>query len=256
MIAASQSYPLVLRLSATFAWRSDRRIATKLHGFALTEQGSALDMFRAAEAATDPQQRRLFLRHALDEARHARRFRDAALALVPDSQPRAHERHHALPQDLYANLGTERFLAFVHLSEAQAHRQFIVLAGHFERQAERHGERFQSIARLFNELAREEQFHVAYSRHLLGLLYAEEERERRVAKALSRERRALAWAAWKRAGVRLGGRFTTLLMLVVFVAVLPLFALITRLTGGGLAKPGWHASAAAPHDYESARRQA
>lgn len=251
MIAESQSLPLVLRLSAPFAWRSDRRIATKLHGFALTEQGSALDMFRAAEAATDPQHRRLYLRHALDEARHARRFREAAVALVPDSQPRAHERHHALPQDLYANLGTERFLAFVHLSEAQAHKHFIVLARHFERQAER-----QHIALLFSELAREEQFHVAYSRHLLGQLYAKEVREKRVAKALSRERRSLAWAAWKRAGVRLGGRFTTLLMLVVFVAVLPLFALITRLTGGGLAKPGWHTSAPAPHDYESARRQA
>ncbi len=262
MIAESQSLPLVLRLSAPFAWGSDRRIATKLHGFALTEQGSALDMFRAAEAATDPQHRRLYLRHALDEARHARRFREAAVALVPDSVPRAHERHHALPQDLYARLGTERFLAFVHLSEAQAHKQFVVLARHFERQHERHeraaqrGERFQSIAQLFSELAREEQFHVAYSRHLLGQLYAKEVRERRVAKALSRERRALAWAAWKRAGVRLGGRFTTLLMAVVFVLALPLFAVIARLTGGGLAKPGWHAAAPAPNDYASARRQA
>lgn len=251
MITETQSVPLVLRLSAPIAWRTNARIAMKLHGFSMTEQGSALDMFRAAEAATDPQHRRLFLRHAIDEARHARRFRDEALKLVPTSAPREHERRHALPQDLYATLGTERFLAFVHLSEARAFKQFQVLARHFDKDAER-----RQIAALFHELAKEERFHVAYSRHLLGQLYAADVRHKRIAKALSRERRALAWAAWKRAGARLGSRFTTVMMAVVFVLVLPLFALVLRLSRHGAPAPGWHAASAAPHDVTSARKQA
>jgi len=251
MITETQSVPFVLRLSAPIAWRSNRAIATKLHGFSMTEQGSALDMFRAAEAATDPQHRRLFLRHAIDEARHARRFRDEALKLMPTSAPREHERRHAIPQNLYATLGTERFLAFVHLSEARAQRQFHVLAQHFSRHPER-----APVSTLFRELAREEQFHVAYSRHLLGQLFAQEVRARRVRRALARERRALAWAGWKRAGARLGGHFTTLLMAVVFVAVLPLFALILRLSRHGAPPPGWHVASAAPTDHASARRQA
>lgn len=251
MITETQSVSYVLRLSAPIAWRSDRRIATKLHGFSMTEQGSALDMFRAAQAATDPQHRRLFLRHALDEARHARRFREEALKLVPTSGPREHERRHGLPQDLYATLGTERFLAFVYLSETRAQRQFQVLARHFDKDLER-----RALASLFHELAREEQFHVAYSRHLLGQLFAEEVRARCVRRALSRERRALAWAAWKRAGARLGGRFTTLLMALVFVLVLPLFALVLRLSRQGAPPPGWHVAGPAPADLETARRQA
>jgi len=251
MITETQSVPFVLRLSAPIAWRTNARIATKLHGFSMTEQGSALDMFRAAESATDPQHRRLFLRHAIDEARHARRFREEALKLVPTSAPREHERRHALPQDLYATLGSERFLAFVHLSEARAQQQFAVLARHFDKDQER-----RAIADLFHELAKEEQFHVAYSRHLLGQLFAADARKKRIARALARERRVLAWAAWKRAGARLGGRFTTLLMALVFVAVLPLFALVLRLSRHGAPAPGWHTAEVAPSDVTSARRQA
>jgi len=251
MITQTRSAPFVLRLSAPLAWRSDLRIATKLHGFAMTEQGSALDMFKAAELATDPQERRLYLRHALDEARHARRFREEALALVPTSRPREHEVRHALPQDLYATLGRERFLAFVHLSEARAHQQFQVLARHFEGVPGH-----ERIARLFHELAWEERFHVAYSRHLLARSFAEHERERRVDRALAREQRALAWAAWKRAGVRLGGRATTVLMLLVFVVVLPLFALVLRLANKGAPPPAWHPPTPEPSDLATARRQA
>lgn len=255
MIAQTDAIAPIVRLCAPLVWRNDRRIAQKLLGFSLTELGSAHDMFRAAELATEPTHRRLFLRHALDEARHARRFRDAALALCPEASPRPHERRHALPQDLYRRLGPERFLAFVHLSEARAERQFRALAAHFSRRAAR-DPRAAELARLFEDLAREERFHVAYSRHLLQHLFSDADRARRAGRALSRERRSLAWAAWKRAGVRLGDRFTTLLMALVFVGVLPVFALALRLGRRGMPSPGWQRSAPAPTDHAALRRQA
>jgi rubrerythrin len=249
MIARARSLPLIPRLVSPIAWHGDRRIAVKLHGFAMTELGSALDMFRAAEAASEPEHRRLFLRHAVDEARHAQRFREEALRLDARAVPRAHERLHARPEDLYRRLGPERFLAFVHLSEARAERHFRVLARHFASARP-------SLSRVFEQIAREERFHVAYSRHLLGLLHPEETRPARVGRALRRERRALAWAAWRRSGARLGRHATTLIMALVFALVLPLFALTLRLSKRGAAPPGWHPASPTPSDLTGARRQA
>ena len=238
--------PWHLRVVLRWSWRGERRIATKLHGFAMTEQGSALDMFRAAEACDDPRARRLFLRHAQDETRHARRFRDLAARIDPGASARPHERRHALPQDLHARLGPERFLAFVHLAEASAERQFKALARAFAERAghDRDGTAAE-LARLFTEVAREERFHVAYSRHLLGLRFPEAERARCMRRALRRERRRLLWTSWRRAGRGIGGRVTTLLMALVFVGVLPLFALVMRLSGQHRMPAGWHRAPAA-----------
>lgn len=242
MIKALES-PLrewALRAATRWSWRGRRRIAMKLHGFAMTEQGSALDMFRAAEACDDVRARRLFLRHALDETRHSRRFRDLAVRFSADSRARPHERRHALPQDLYARLGPERFLAFVHLSESAAERQFRALARGFAERRATPDDSVPELAALFTEIAREERFHVAYSRHLLGLRFPAAERERRVRRALRSERRRLLWAAWKRAGRGIGGRVTTLVMALVFVVVIPLFALVMRLSGQQRMPAGWH----------------
>ena len=226
MITVTESN-LVLRLAAPVAWRSERKIAQKLMGFSATERGSALDMMRAAELTSDADHRRLFFRHALDEHRHARRFAELATRIDPRVSIRSHEQHHAEPQDLYRRLGPTRFLAFVHLSESQAFRQFQTLARHFLTAKNPHAPALHS---LFSELAREEHVHVAYSRHLLERSFPEATRTHDVHAALRRERRVLAWAAWKRAGFRIGDRLVALLMLVLFIAVLPPFSLIKRLT--------------------------
>lgn len=245
MISMTESN-LVLRLAAPLAWRSERRVAQKLMGFSATEHGSALDMMRAAELTSDADHRRLFFRHALDEHRHARRFAELARRIDPRAAVRSHERHHAEPQDLYRRLGPTRFLAFVHLSESQAERQFQALARHFQRGKSPHAP---ILHTLFSELAREEHVHVAYSRHLLAQSFPEEGREGALRLALRRERRALAWAAWKRAGFRIGDRLIALLMLVLFIAVLPPFSLVKRL--GARERAGWHA-VPATHDPRKA----
>lgn len=222
---------------APLAWSSDRRVAEKLLGFSATEQGSALDMFRATELAQCAEHRRLFLRHALDESRHARRFREVAHQVDARARTRDHERVHAEPQDLYRVLGLSPFLAFVHVSEARALAQFRALTRHFEARAARTtSPRDRLLAELFAEIAREEKVHVAYSLHLLRELQG----PAAVAKTLARTRRRLAWEAWKRAGARLGARASGLVLALTFIAVLPLFALVMRLTRGGLPRPGWH----------------
>jgi rubrerythrin len=243
VIALSES-TFVMRVAAPLAWRSERKIAEKLMGFAATEHGSALDMMRAAELS-DGEHRRLFFRHALDEHRHARRFAELARRILPQASVRSYERHHAEPADLYRRLGETRFLAFVHLSEAQAERQFASLARHFLSSKSPHAP---ILHTLFAELAVEEHVHVAYSRHLLGKSFPEASREADTRRALSRERRALVWAAWKRAGMRIGDRLIALLMLVLFVAVLPPFALIARLSRRD--RPGWTTPSA--HNARSA----
>src|ERR671935_3319169 len=64
-----------LRPLHRWVWRDPHRRARKLLRFAETEADGARDLSRAAELTTDALLRRLYLRHALDEQRHAELFR-------------------------------------------------------------------------------------------------------------------------------------------------------------------------------------
>ena len=242
MIARAERAPALLRLAAPLAWRDDRAIATKLMGFAATEQGSALDMLRAAERTADPRLRRLFLRHGLDEARHAQRFRDTARAIAPEhAQARHHEAVRAERQDLWDNLGETRFVAFVYVSEARAAKQFAVLADHFAG----HG----TLGPLFTEIGKDEQFHVAYSKQLLDE-WREAGRGREVARALRRVKLTGAWGVWRRAGHRIGDRVVRLVMALLFLTVVAPFGLISRRRPAG-----WRDTTVSLRTREDFRRQ-
>src|SRR6202451_944043 len=58
-----------------WVWRDVDRRARKLIHFAETEAEGGRHLAHAAELTSDPLLRRLFLRHALDEERHAALFR-------------------------------------------------------------------------------------------------------------------------------------------------------------------------------------
>jgi hypothetical protein len=227
MIARADRTPFVLRLAAPLAWRNERRIAVKLLGFAATDEGSALDMLYASEQVQDPHLRRLFYRHGLDEARHARMFREVAHALDATAMPRNWEAKHAERQELLAQYGLVGFVAFVWLSESRARDQFMVLAKHFS--AHPH------LGPLFGRIGREEGQHVSYSRHLLDGFIADG-REEEVRRALRKVRVSQAWMGWRRAGRRIGDGLASLLLGTVFCVVLPVFALaarfLTRRPGG------------------------
>ena len=72
----------LLRPLHRWVWNNPARRARKLLRFAETEADGGRDLARAAELAGDPLLRRLFLRHALDEQRHAALFRDRGQALL------------------------------------------------------------------------------------------------------------------------------------------------------------------------------
>src|SRR5512138_1582119 len=71
----------LLRPVHRWVWRDAHRRARKLLTFAATEEDGGRDLSRAAELTRDPLLRRLFLRHALDECRHAELFRARGRAL-------------------------------------------------------------------------------------------------------------------------------------------------------------------------------
>jgi len=242
MIARAERAPALLRFAAPLAWRDDPAIARKLMGFAATEEGSALDMLRAAERATDPRLRRLFLRHGLDEARHAQRFRDTARAIAPNhARTRAHEAVRAERQDLWERFGETRFVAFVYLSESRAAKQFGVLADHFAD----HG----VLGPLFTEIGKDERFHVAYSKQLLDEWRAAG-RTREVARALRKVKLSMAWSAWLRAGRRIGDRLIRLLLATLFVTAVAPFGLFARRRPAG-----WKTQAVSLKTHEDFRRQ-
>src|SRR5450755_463741 len=65
-------------LGGEWSFRAPLRTARLLYGFARTEEQSQLELRDAARACPDERRRALYLRHALDEARHSRLFAEHA----------------------------------------------------------------------------------------------------------------------------------------------------------------------------------
>ena len=243
MIATAPTFRLVVRAAAPWAWRGDARTARKLAGFAATEAGSALDMLRAAELEPDARLRRLFFRHALDEARHARMFGERADRLAGGrARGSDYDAIHALRQNLYERLGPVRFVAFVHLAERRGLAHFEALARHFADQP--------ALRALFETVGRDERFHVAYTAEVLDG-WRRTGRSRAVRRALARVRFERAWDAWRRTGRRLGDALASALLGSTYFLVVSLFALLAR----ALDRPdaGWTPAEPAP-DSDDLRR--
>lgn len=64
----------LVHLVTPIVWRVPGHGARKLYGFAKAEQGSRIDLLQAAHRTTSLARRALYLRHALDETRHAGMF--------------------------------------------------------------------------------------------------------------------------------------------------------------------------------------
>lgn len=144
------------RITAPLIARKPRRVAALLRSFAVTELGSAYTMRWAARGATDDRARAQYLRHALDEERHARLFSARAHKLAgEDATPLRSE-----AEDLFATLGERRFLAFVAKAERRGRAQF-------EAHRRALSERDPVTAALFSRIIEEEKEHERYARELL-----------------------------------------------------------------------------------------
>lgn len=182
------------RIFARWTWR-DRR--ARFDTFSRAELSSRYDLLAAANLAEDPAVAALALRHAADEARHARLFHARAVELGSSEPLRADFEH------LYERLGQRRFYAFVHRGEARACRQIDAWIAHLE--AGKDQSALQAVRP-------DEQRHAETTLPLAGSLA-----------------QAAAWEAgrsWLRAGRALSGAIYTALATLLYLCLAPLALLV------------------------------
>ncbi len=228
MIDTSRTLPWVVRLVAPLVYASRARRAQKLLGFASTEAGSALDMLKAAELEICPELRRLFFQHALDEARHAQMFEQAAHEIDPAVQLSPYARAHADRQSLYQTMPLAEFLAFCVMAERAGQSHFAALARHFGA-----GSR---LGAMFLRIEKDERFHVRYAQKQLRKRLRPEQARRAMAKV----RLSALWQGWRRLGRRLGDVMAKGVLAIFYVTVFAPFALLVRARPA----PGWTPPAA------------
>lgn len=204
-------------LTSLVVWRSTANTARKLYGFALAEQGSAIDLSMAAQLCPDAERAATYLQHAMDESRHAvmfsRRAADLQLARGMPSYgaPRADVDH------LYESLGELAFVAFVHRGETRARTQFEVYQRYFETHDDA------KTAAVFARVLDDERQHESYTWELLVRLSGSEAAARREL------RRSVRWEAvrtWLRYGRAFSRRVFTTSMWVLYVLIAPLALLV------------------------------
>lgn len=204
-------------------WANPRRRAQKLLQFAEVEAEGGRDLVRAAELTTDPILRRLFLAHARDEDRHARMFRSRGLALDA--------RHSAIADNVLSDWiapgerGLDRIalqpdeagplLAFIHLSEAAAARDFAEYRSVLGRDP--------LTRALFDHILRDEEHHMQYSLDQL----------QRVSPAgsaalLWKTRLRRLWRAYLRVATAIAGVIASVLLTIQYFVLLPPFALVAK----------------------------
>lgn len=198
-------------------WRLPGRPARKLYSFARAERGSMIDLAQAARTTPSAARAAMYLRHAADEARHARLFaqRSAALRRERGAEPLGEVR--ADTEALFERLGEVDFLAFVHRGERRGRAQFEAYRDYFVHRGAHED------AALFEGIIADERRHESYTRELLVALAGSEAAARA---AMRRMARWEAWRTWRRAGQGLAQRAYAISMFAVYVLALPVAVLV------------------------------
>jgi hypothetical protein len=212
-----------LRPLHCWVWRDPHRRARKLLRFAETEADGGRDLSRAAELTFDPLLRRLYLRHAEDELRHAALFRARGRALLRclPRAPAGFEANWLAPgerglDDLrVTGERDESLLAFLHLSEKAAAQRFALY-----RQVLGHDPATRAV---FDDVLHDEAFHMSYTQTQLARVAARGSRAR-----LWQARMGRLWKAYVRAAAALASLLGTLLLRLQYFLVLPVFAVLAR----------------------------
>lgn len=203
-------------LSRPLRWRSRRATARMLLAFARAERSSHFDMMEAANRTLDPARQALYLRHAVDEARHGEMFTLRALELWP-ALAAEEALHRADFEHLFSRLGESRFIAFVHHGERRGRAQ--MLRYRDELKALEGTPRADPKTRaLLDAVLVDEARHEAYSAELMAVLGTT---------ALPARAWEL-WRSWRRAGAALTGLLFTAAMSALYLLLFPL-ALAERL---------------------------
>lgn len=206
------------RITAPLAFATRARTARHLFVFALAEHESMLELRAAAALCPSPERRALYLRHALDEERHATTFSIHSSELRRTLGKPGFGSPRTDCESLYERLGEEGFLAFVQRGEQRGREQFEAYARFFERRGD------DKLRAMFTALIGDEKGHESYTRRLLVEVAGGEKRARR---ALRRIAAREALRRWRRAGQGLARLVYAVGMLVLYASLLP-FALLVR----------------------------
>ncbi len=218
---------ILARATNPIVWRIPGHGARKYFGFALAEQGSMIDLAAAARLTPSAERRAAYVRHLLDEARHARIFTLKSAELCAAEGRASPGSPRADTEDLFANLGEVRFLAFVHRGETKGCQQFTEYRDWFARRGD------QKTSAMFEAILKDERRHMSYTRDLLVDMTGS---ERAAGRELRRATLWEMWRSWRRAGRAVAERLYVVLMLAFSVLLAP-FALVVRLTRP--ARTGW-----------------
>lgn len=203
-------------------WRDANRRGRKLLGFAEVEADGGRDLVRAAELTSDPVLRKLFLVHASDESRHAELFRRRGLELLSGASSAAGfdaawlaPGERGLDDLRVGDEGDDALLAFLHLSEKAAARNFAAYRDVLDHDP--------STRAVFEEILHDETFHMNYTLIQLGRVAP-----KRRGWLLWRTRLSRLWKAYLRIAAGIAGLFGTVLLTLQYFVVLPPFALLAK----------------------------
>ena len=227
-------------------WRDHDRRVQKLLRFGETETDGGRDLLRAAELTSDPLLRRLYLVHATDEQRHGMLFRRRAAAMLRAKRQRVIRiaempapSGHGL-DDLEVDQETDgTMLAFLHVAEKSAASRFTVYRDVLRSDPD--------TQRVFDDILRDEMFHMNYT--LTQLVRVAPERHRR---RIWKARLIRMWKAYLRLASALAGVIGGVLLTIYYFVVLPPFAWLAKRAAKN-ENGGW--IAIAPERNKSLRRQ-
>jgi rubrerythrin len=221
-------------------WRHADRRARLLLRFAEVEADGGRDLVRAAELTSDAKLRLLFLRHALDEQRHADLFRQRGLEILRTRPPGADSTtaewiapgERGLDDVRVEQESEPALLAFLHLSERDAARQFTDYAGVLAADP--------ATQAVFQKVVRDEAFHMTYTHQQLMRLAPQDHR-----RVLWRARLRRAWRLYLRLAGGLAALFGAVVLTLIYYLLLPPFAFAAK-RAAGRELPGWRQPPAGP----------
>jgi rubrerythrin len=219
---APSTFDLLLKPLHRWVWADAHRRARKLLTFAETEADGGRDLSRAAELTRDPSLRRLFLRHAQDEQRHADLFRSRGRELLAAAPGHARfEARWLAPgerglDDLRVEEETdESLLAFLHLSEKAAAGRFALYGQVLD------GDR--GTRAVFARILEDETFHMTYTRKQLARLTPRKQGLR-----LWQARGGRAWKAYLRIARAVASILGRSMLGIQYFVLVPPFAFLAK----------------------------
>ena len=218
---------LLAKVVNPIVWRIPGHGARKLYSFSLAEHGSMLDLKAAAKLTSSPERSALYVRHLLDETRHAQMFALRSAELRADEGEPSFGFPNADIENLFERLGEVRFLAFVHRGERRGKEQFETYRAWFARRGDN------KTRAMFDAIVRDETRHESYTRELLVELAGGEARAR---EELTKAALWEAWRTWRRIGRFGAEKLYFVVMMFLYVLLAP-FVLIGKLVRP--ARRGW-----------------